>query len=164
VEIRQRAYRTGEPIPPPKHPRGAIIIDADTLARKKIDTEEALAIILKALGETGCETEQPDKITKRDTPAMQHEPTLPLQSGLPFSYDKLATLDKRYHAPLAELLSKQVWSNGELADLAERHGIKMFGGMVTAINDWAIEALDDTILIEANEGYGIDQSLLGAKG
>ena len=63
---------------------------------------------------------------------------------------------------MAELLSKQVWSTRELANLAERYGIKMFGGMIAAINNWATDALGDSILNEDNNEYKVDLSLVEA--
>lgn len=141
-------------------PTPGCILDYEAVVRKKKETEEVLILITDALDQREDEIEQTDENVTNNTSATGDEAASPTPAELPFSEEKLAPLDKRYYAPLAELLSKQVWSTGELANLAERHGIKMFGGIIAAINNWATDVLGDSILIEDNNGYKVDLSIV----
>jgi hypothetical protein len=84
-----------------------------------------------------------------------------ISSNLPFSTEQIETLDKRYHVPLAELLKEQVWSSDDLTKLAKRHQL-MRTGMLDTINSWAYDSLGDEILVEEDNMYKVNQSLVGA--
>jgi len=146
-----------EKIPMPV-PTPVCILDYEAIVRKKKETEEVSIMITDALDQRESEMGKTGEIVTDNISATRDEATSPTHVELPFSEEKLAKLDKRYYAPLAELLSKQVWSTGELANLAERHGIKMFGGIIAAINNWATDVLGDSILIEDNNEYRVDLS------
>jgi uncharacterized tellurite resistance protein B-like protein len=159
VQTGQREVYAGETIP--MRTRTPVCpIDYKALERKRKETEEVSILITNALDQSESEMEQTDEVVIDNTPATRDEANSPTSIDLPFSDEKLGSLDKRYHAPLAELLSKQVWSTAELANLAERYGIKMFGGMIAAINNWATDALGDSILNEDNNEYKVDLSMV----
>lgn len=161
VQTGQPEVYAGETIPMRTH-TPVCPIDYKALERKKKETEEVSILITNALNQSESEMEQTDEVVIDNTPPTRDEATSPTSIDLPFSDEKLGSLDKRYHAPLAELLNKQVWSTGELANLADRYGIKMFGGMIAAINNWATDALGDSILNEDNNEYKVDLSMVEA--
>jgi uncharacterized tellurite resistance protein B-like protein len=160
VQTGQSEVYSGEKIPM-RTPTPVCPIDYVVLELKKKETEAVTIMINNALDRSESEAEQTEIVTD-NTSAMKNKAITPINVDLPFSDEKLASLDKRYHAPLAELLSKQVWSTRELANLAELYGIKMFGGMIAAINNWAADALGDSILNEDNNEYKVDLSLVEA--
>jgi uncharacterized tellurite resistance protein B-like protein len=161
VEVRtgQREARSGEPIPIRKHPLDGINIDYEALARKMKETEEVSNMLRIALAETESESKGTDEIV-REKPLVPDDLPLPIHANLPFSDEQLADLNIRYHAPLAELLTQQIWSSDELAIMAKRHQI-MPSGMLDAINTWADGALGD-ILVEDGNDYKINLSLVEA--
>jgi hypothetical protein len=124
------------------------------------ETEEVSIMLRKALCETGSETEETDKVVRENLSVAPDVITSPIRANLPFSDEQLATLNMQYYAPLAELLTRQVWSSEELAILAKRHKI-MPSGMVDAINTWADGTLGD-ILVEDGSEYKINLSLVEA--
>jgi uncharacterized tellurite resistance protein B-like protein len=158
--------RVGEAIPPheqiPVDKPADITINSEALTRIMAETAEVSRILGRVFKENETEKEKSNAVVKENPPSMPEAVTSTIDSNLPFSTEQLAALDKRYHAPMAELLSKQVWSTRELANLAERYGIKMFGGMIAAINNWATDALGDSILNEDNNEYKVDLSLVEA--
>jgi len=164
VQTRRHEERAGEEIPPRKqilaNNPADVPINNEVLADVIKKTAEVAITLGEALRGNESEMGDSDAIKSAKPFALPDAVTSTINSNLPFSSEQLAALDKRYQVPLAELLSKQVWSKEELANLAERHGIKMFGGMITAINSWSADALSDSILIEKGNEYEVDLSLV----
>lgn len=137
-----------------------VVINKEALTRTITETAEVSRILGQALRETESENGESDVVVEENTPAIPEVITSTIDSHLPFSNEQLAALDKRYHEPLAELLEEQVWSFEELTKLARRHQF-MRSGMLDTINSWAYGALGDEILVEDDNVYKINQSLLG---
>jgi hypothetical protein len=127
------------------------------------NTKEVMIALTGVLGETESKTEEPGAIVTEKPTATPDIITSPIHANLPFSDQQLATLDRRYHAPLEELLKIQVWSSDGLAELAKRHQIKMFRGMVDDINTWSDGTLGVDILVEDEDEYKVDQSVVEAQ-
>lgn len=161
VQVGQRGARTGEAILPREPVQAGITIDDGALMRIMAETAEVSRILGQALCETGSESEESDAVAKENMPAISETITSTIDSNLPFSSEQLAALDKRYHAPLAELLKEEIWSTEELTKLAKRHQF-MRSGMLDIINSWAYETLGDEILVEDGNMYKVNQSLAEA--
>ena len=137
-----------------------IVINNEALTRTITETAEVSRILGQALGETESESGVSDAVVEENIPAIPEVVTSTIDSNLPFSNEQLAALDKRYHEPLAELLKEQVWSIEELNKLARRYQF-MRSGMLDTINSWAYGALGDEILVEDDNVYKINKSLVG---
>jgi len=160
VQTGQRDTHVGEAIPKPTHPPDGIPIDYDAVARKKKETKELTIMLREVLGETEKEVEDTDVIIRENSSATQDIITPPTHANLPFSDKQLAALNKRYHAPLADLLTREVWSSNELDVLAKKHQT-MPSGMLDIINAWADETLGDILVEDGNE-YRVNQTLVEA--
>ena len=145
---------------PVREPKGIIINDV-ALAHIMEETAEVSDILGKALCENESETTEQGSVDKGLSPATPDIMDTAMDISLPFSSQQLASLDEHYHAPLAELLTKQIWNQNEIAELAKRYQF-MPSGMLDVINTWADETLND-VLIEEGNGYRINQSLIEAK-
>lgn len=165
VEVQTGRHETGGEVILHKHEKPLDFVPIDYKAVTDIinDTREITIILSDVLGKTESETEESGVTMTEKPPIAQDIITPPISVNLPFSEEKLATLDKRYHAPLGELLKTHVWSSEELTELAKKHQIKMFRGMVDDINTWADATLGDDILIEEGDEYKVDQSLAEAQ-
>lgn len=154
----------GEVIPPrPEKPQDLVPINYDAVTDIINNTKEVMIALTGVLGETESKTEEPGAIVTEKPTATPDIITSPIHANLPFSDQQLATLDRRYHAPLEELLKIQVWSSDGLAELAKRHQIKMFRGMVDDINTWSDGTLGVDILVEDEDEYKVDQSVVEAQ-
>jgi len=166
VEVRtgQRETRPGETIPVRKGMADDIDIDYEVIARKLKETEEVSSMLRIALGEIESETvESSTTIIERTSATSEVLLVTPISFNLPFSAEQLSTLDVRYHAPLAELVKEQVWSREDLTKLAIRHQFKMPRSMLDGINAWAYDTLGEDILVDDEDKYIINQSLVEAQ-
>jgi uncharacterized tellurite resistance protein B-like protein len=163
VQTGRREAHAGEAIPPreslPIDKSIDITINVDALKRIMAETAEVSHILGQALCETESEMEVSDFVVKENAPAIPAVITSAIDSNLPFSNEQLVTLDKRYHVPLAEILKEQAWSSEDLTQLAKRHQF-MRSGMLDTINSWAYETLGDEILVEDDNMYKVNQSLV----
>ena len=157
--------RVGEAIPQheqiPVDKPADIIINSEALTRIMAETAEVSRILGQALCETEREMGESNAVGRVNPSTMPEAVASTINSGLPFSTEQLATLDKRYQTPLAELLKEQVWSSDDLTKLAKRHQL-MRSGMLDTINSWAYDCLGDEILVEEDNMYKVNQSLMGA--
>lgn len=155
----------GGEVIPPRHPENTQVpVPLNYNAVKDIidNTNKVRIMLTDALSKTEGETEEYGVTMIEKPPIASDIVTPPIYANLPFSEERLATLDRRYHGPLGELLKTQMWSSEELAELAKKHQIKMFLGMVDAINAWADGTLGGDILIEDGDEYKVDQSVVEA--
>ena len=126
------------------------------------ETAEVSRILGQALCETESEMDASDPVEKVKPSAVPEEVTSTINYNLPFSTEQLTALDKRYHAPLEELLKQQVWSSDDLIKLAKRHQL-MRTGMLDTINSWSYDSLGDEILVEEDDNmYKVNHSLVEA--
>jgi hypothetical protein len=125
------------------------------------ETAEVSRILGQALCGTESEMDESEAVDRVSHSAVPEAVTSMISSNLPFSTEQIETLDKRYHVPLAELLKEQVWSSDDLTKLAKRHQL-MRTGMLDTINSWAYDSLGDEILVEEDNMYKVNQSLVGA--
>jgi len=94
----------GEQIPPEK--TQGLSLNFESINKIIEDTNVLKVIITENLCKDETEMEELDVDAKN--PSYSMNDIKPTKTSLPFSEEKLASLDKRYHAPLDELLSKQV--------------------------------------------------------
>ena len=158
VLTEQPGTRAGETIPMREQPPEGIPIDYEALTRIMAETAEVSRILGMVLCETEGETGKSDTVVTANSSARTDLITPGIQINLPFSDGQLAALDIRYHAPLAELLTRQAWSKDELDELAKSHQIMPLS-MLEAINAWADETLGDILIEDGNE-YRVDLSLV----
>ena len=121
--------------------RRAVVLDEALLKGRLAETEQVIMMLGKAMLEA-------------PTP----EPTAP-PVALPVSDDCLETLDVRYHAMLAQLLSRVVWQRREFNSLARSCNV-MPSGALDAVNTWAYELFDDPLVIEQGEQLAIQTHLI----
>lgn len=161
VQTGKRETRQGEAIPARMHTPVEITINDETLMRIMADTAELSRIICQTLCD--AENETTDIETAVDNPSVVPTIATPYVAiALPFSEDQLASLEVRYHPPLAELLTRQTWSSEELTELAKRHQV-MPSGILDAINDWSDGVWGD-FLIEDSSPHIIRLDFLGVNG
>jgi hypothetical protein len=165
VQTVRREARAGEAIPQRERllvdKPAAITINSEALTRIMAETAEVSRILGQALCETESEMDESEAVDRGSPSAVPKAVTLTMSSNLPFSEEKLVALDKRYHAPLAEIMNEQVWSSDDLTKLAKRHQL-MRSGMLDTINSWAYDSLGDEILVEEDNMYKVNKSLVGA--
>jgi uncharacterized tellurite resistance protein B-like protein len=165
VQMGRHEARPGEAIPPreslPADKPVDITINSEALKRIMAETAEVSHIIGQALCETEIELESSNTFAKEDAPVTPEVIIPAMDSNLPFSNEQLAALDTRYYVPLAEILKEQAWSSEDLTQLAKRHQL-MRSGMLDTINSWAYEALGDEILVEDDNMYKVNHSLVEA--
>lgn len=165
VQTVRREAHAGEAIPQPEQmpvdKPTDITINNEALTRIMAETAEVSRILGQALCETESEMDESEAVDRVSPSAMPEAVTSTISSNLPFSAEQLAALDRRYHAPLAELLKEQVWSSDDLTKLAKRHQL-MRSGMLDTINSWAYDSLGDEILVEEDNMYKVNRSLVGA--
>ena len=167
VEVQRirREERIGEAIPQrelmPVDKPSDITLNSEALTRIMAETAEVSRILGQALCENESEMNKSEVVERAMPSAVPVAVASPTNSNLPFSADQLMALDKRYHAPLAELLEQQVWSPDDLTKLAKRHQL-MRTGMLDTINSWAYDSLGDEILVEDNNMYKVNQSFAEA--
>jgi hypothetical protein len=165
VQTIRREQRVSEAIPQreqmPVDKPVDITLNNEALARIMAETAEVSRILGQALCETESKIDESDAVDRVKPSAAPEAVTYTINSSLPFSTEQLAALDKRYYAPLAEIMKEQVWSSDDLAKLAKRHQL-MRTGMLDTINSWAYDSLGDEILFEEDNMYKVNQSLVGA--
>ena len=71
--------------------------------------------------------------------------------------DRFGGLDAPHRAVASVLITRQQWTEEEVAALADEHQLMVAGALET-INEWAFESLGDT-LIEQYDGYEISGDL-----
>ncbi|MDQ1261523.1 MAG: Tellurite resistance protein TerB [Euryarchaeota archaeon] len=165
VQTIRREQRVSEAIPQheqmPVDKPVDITLNNEALTRIMAETAEVSRILGQALCETESKIDESDAVDRVKPSAAPEAVTYTINSSLPFSTEQLAALDKRYYAPLAEIMKEQVWSSDDLAKLAKRHQL-MRTGMLDTINSWAYDSLGDEILFEEDNMYKVNQSLVGA--
>ena len=166
VQTVRREERVGESIPrreqmPVDRPED-ITLNNEALTRIMAETAEVSIILGQALCETESEMDESEAVDRVKPSAVPEAVTSTINSNLPFSTEQLAALDKRYHAPLEELLKQQVWSSDDLIKLAKRHQL-MRTGMLDTINSWSYDSLGDEIMVEEDDNmYKVNHSLVEA--
>ena len=164
VQTVRREEHVGEAIPQreqmPVDKPVDITLNNEALMRIMAETAEVSRILGQALCETESKVDEFDAVDRVKPSAAPEAVTSTINSSLPFLKEQLAALDKRYHAPLAEIMKEQVWSSDDLTKLAKRHQL-MRTGMLDTINTWAYDSLGDEILVEEDNMYKVNQSLVG---
>jgi uncharacterized tellurite resistance protein B-like protein len=148
VEVQPGTRRAspGEAIPEPfEEPSKPVILNEEILRRKFAETREVEGILAKAMSTPEVVIKEPS-----DRAARVSEPVAdPRFNGL----------DVRYHTALSELIRRPAWSKDDFEELVRRHGL-MPSGAFDAINEWALERLDDTILEEQGNDLFVQSTLI----
>lgn len=169
VTVRPASAGTGrsERIPPPPGEEvGAGVaelrLDRAAVAAIMAETREVAELLAKAMNVE--ETEESSTHERAPAPvARPASSTLPpsgMTSAPPVTpTSTLSGLAARYQPVLAELLTRDIWSAAEAAEMARRHGMPV-SGAIEAINDWALESTGSPLLHEDGDQVVLDRTAL----
>lgn len=140
-----------EPLPQPPRPTHAVDLDQAAIAAIIADTRDVAAMLAEVF-----EQEEAEEQEEKPAPvAAQPQPTTASASPVAVL---APNLDVRYHAVLAELLTKSSWTKDEVRTLAM--GSKMMpGAILETLNTWSEETFGD-FLIDEGDGWQIHSDLL----
>ena len=143
-------------------------LDEGRIAAVRSDSEKASAILEDVFGDGGGDPLRDEMMA--DVARMAAEPGVEvaevaivetkggrgLLERLGSAMEALRGLDPK-HVPFALDVSKREhWTEKDLADLAEKHGLMLAGALET-INEWAWDAVGDAMLDE-HEGFSVTAS------
>ncbi|MEI9948332.1 MAG: TerB N-terminal domain-containing protein [Pseudomonadota bacterium] len=132
----------GEPIPPPPKPAPGVALDQAAIAAIIADTRDVAALLADVFDQEGDD----------DDPSLAVTPAPKSASHDAVSSEIKAVaqgLDARYHAVLADLLSKPRWTREEIRSLALTRKL-MPGAILETINTWSEETYGDFLIDEAD--------------
>ena len=127
----------GEAIPDEPSPQGKKL-DAARIASIRQDTDRVSAVLADIFSVDADEEEGADH-------------------GSPSTLDGL---DEKHSALVREIISRQHWSEDEVAALAVRHGLMLAGALET-VNEWSFGVYDE-VLLEEYEGYDVSPEIVDA--
>ena len=127
------------PTPPPEKPTGTVALDAARVSAVMADTVR----VSQVLGDIFADDEDDDDEVVDDSVSAAD--------------DRFGGLDAPHRAVASVLITRQQWTEEEVAALADEHQLMVAGALET-INEWAFESLGDT-LIEQYNGYEINGDL-----
>ena len=127
------------PSPPPEKPTGTVALDAARVSAVMADTVR----VSQVLGDIFADDEDDDDEVVDDSVSAAD--------------DRFGGLDAPHRAVASVLITRQQWTEEEVAALADEHQLMVAGALET-INEWAFESLGDT-LIEQYDGYEISGDL-----
>ena len=163
VVRRGKEAEAGEKIPRPHEQEmpasEPIRLDRHAIAKILEDTKEVASILGDVL------SDEENVIDSHDTPDRgQKRQHMPVDSEVQNNShtDSFHGLDRRYHAFLKELLSKNQWTKAELRVLCVQYGL-MLEGAIETINEWADDALGD-FLLDGEGPFSVRTELLDEKG
>ena len=127
------------PSPPPEEPAGAVILDAARLSTVMADTVR----VSQVLGDIFSDDEDDNEETADEV--------------VPDVDRRFSGLDAPHRAVVLVLITRQQWTEEEVAALADEHQL-MVAGAIETINEWAFDRLGDA-LIEQYDGYEVNGDL-----
>jgi uncharacterized tellurite resistance protein B-like protein len=146
--------RPGEVIPPRPIPESAITFDEVLLQRIFQQTHEVAQMLGEAMRELDPEPGEPEA----EEPTVGPSPYSP-PPDLPAAEHRFEGLDPRYHAVLAELLTRPAWSDSAFEVLVRRHKL-MPSGTIDRINHWSHQQFDDPIVEDDGDNLTVNTSLI----
>ena len=146
VERGEPSVESGEPIPPRIAARNPFdfTLDEGVLKRLMAETEQVAIMLGEAMRDEGSidESERP--------------PVAPVVDP------RFGALDARFHAILANLLSRPRWPRAEFESLARACGV-MPAGALDAVNEWAYDLFNDPIVVEQGDLLHVQSHLVEAR-
>jgi hypothetical protein len=116
--------------------------------------------VARLLGETLSEEDSTEDEAEDTAPLEASEKRLPAISAPPLSTDaRFASLELRYRAALAELLTRPDWPKSDFDMLARRFEL-MPSRLFDALNEWAIDTFGDMLVEEQGEEILIHNGLI----
>ncbi|MDE2732443.1 MAG: TerB N-terminal domain-containing protein [Bacteroidota bacterium] len=128
------------PKPPLRKPKGTIVLDPERIKMVKEETARAQAVLTSVFTDEEESTE-PDPIVP------EHDPN-----------EVLVSLDQQHRAMVMELMTRPIWTESELTELAGQYNLMAFAAL-EIINEWAHKHFEEAI-IEEDEDFQINGEIL----